>query len=129
MQFAPFCLWTRGCVMDVTIYHNPRCSKSRATLELIEAQGITPRIVEYLKTPPAEKELARIIGLLKITPRALLRTGEEEYKEHHLDNAALTDAQIIALMVKYPKLIERPVVVAGNKACIGRPPENVLKII
>ena len=116
--------------MQVTIYHNPRCAKSRATLQLLEARGIEPVIVEYLKNPPSKTELAGLVKLLGIEPRALLRTKEPEYQQAGLANPKLSDAAILQAMIKHPKLIERPIVVAGkNKAALGRPPENVLKIL
>lgn len=115
--------------MPVTIYHNPRCSKSRRTLTLLEQHGIKPKVVEYLVTPPTEVELKRLLKLLGMAPRELLRTKEDEYKQAKLDRADATDAEIVRAMVKYPRLIERPIVVSGNKAALGRPPENVLKII
>lgn len=115
--------------MSVTIYHNPRCTKSRQTLQLIEEKNIKPVIVEYLKTPPSKSELKHILTMLNLSPRDVLRKKEAEYKEHGLDNMSLTDEQIIDLMIAHPRLIERPIVVSGNKAALGRPPENVLKII
>jgi len=113
----------------VTIYHNPRCSKSRATLALIEARGIKPKIVDYLKTPPSAAELKAILRKLGLNPRDILRTGETIYAELGLKTRDLDDDALIALMVKNPILIERPIVVAGNKAAVGRPPENVLAIL
>ncbi len=113
----------------VTIYHNPRCSKSRATLELLGAQGIQPRVIEYLDTPPDAATLDQLLELLGLEPRALLRTREAEYRAAGLDNHACTREQLIAAMVQYPILIERPIVVCGGKAAIGRPPEKVLEII
>lgn len=115
--------------MSITIYHNPRCTKSRQTLALLEQRGIQPKIVEYLVTPPSEAELKRLLKLLGISPRALLRTKEAEYKQAKLDKPDVTDAEIIRAIIKHPRLMERPIVVAGNKAALGRPPENVLKII
>lgn len=115
--------------MSVSIYHNPRCSKSRQTLELLNAQGIQPDIVEYLNTPPDKAELTRILSLLGIAPRELMRTSEAEYKQQGLDNPDLSDDQLIDAMVNTPKLIERPIVITGNKAAIGRPPEKVLGIL
>ncbi len=113
----------------ITIYHNPRCSKSRATLALLEQQGKQAEVVEYLKTPPSAAELEEILGMLGLEPRELLRTKEAEYKEAGLDNPDLTRAQLIDAMVQYPKLIERPIVVRDGKAALGRPPEKVLDIL
>ena len=115
--------------MQVTIYHNPKCAKSRATLALLEAHGIEPVVIEYLKTPPSATELAGLVEMLGIDPRALLRTKEPEYKQAGLADPKLSDAAILKAMIKFPKLIERPIVVAGRKAALGRPPENVLKIL
>ena len=115
--------------MSVTIYHNPRCTKSRQTLALLEKRGIKPRVIEYLVTPPTEAELKRLLKLLGISPREMLRTKEAEYKQAKLDKPDVSDAEIIRAMIKYPRLMERPIVVTGNKAALGRPPENVLKII
>jgi arsenate reductase len=114
---------------QVTIYHNPRCSKSRQTLELLKEQGIEPVVREYLKDVPSADELMQILASLNIGPRQLLRKGEQEYKDNDLNNPDLTDDQIIAVMVANPKLIERPIVIKDNKARIGRPPESVLEII
>jgi len=115
--------------MPITIYHNPKCAKSRATLELLRAHGIEPVIIEYLKNPPDKTTLQRLIKLLAIAPRDLLRVKEPVYKQAGLANPKLSDSAILQALVKYPKLMERPIVVAGNKAALGRPPENVLKII
>ncbi len=115
--------------MPVTIYHNPRCQKSRQTLALIEKHGIEPRIVEYLKHPPTVAELRILLHQLGLPARELLRQKEAEYKQAGLDNPALGDEAILKAMVKYPKLIERPIVVNGKKAALGRPPNNVLKIL
>ncbi|MBI3571781.1 MAG: arsenate reductase (glutaredoxin) [Gammaproteobacteria bacterium] len=114
--------------MPVTIYHNPQCAKSRATLKLLEDRGLKPNVIEYLKTPPSTTELKKLIGMLGITPRALLRTKEAEYKQLKLDNPSASDAQILHAMAKHPRLIERPIVVSGNRAALGRPPEQVLNI-
>lgn len=114
---------------EVTIYHNPRCSKSRATLALLEERGIQPRIVKYLETPPTAEELRDILQKLGIGPRDLIRKKEAEYKEQGLDNPNLSDEELVAAMVSHPRLIERPIVVVGDKAAIGRPPENVLDIL
>lgn len=112
---------------DITIYHNPRCSKSRETLQLIEGKGIAPRVVEYLKTPPSAEELTRILTLLGKKPAEVLR--RKEAAEAGIDATALTDAQLIEAMVANPAVIERPIVVAGGKAALGRPPESVLAIL
>jgi arsenate reductase len=115
--------------MDITIYHNPRCSKSRETLALIEANGVKPSVVEYLATPPDATTLERLLTLLGLEPRALMRTKEAEYTELGLNNPALSRAELIAAMVAHPRLIERPIVVSGDKAVIGRPPEKVLSLL
>jgi arsenate reductase len=115
--------------MTVTIYHNPRCSKSRATLDLLEARGVKPKIVEYLKTPPAGSELKAILKKLGLRPGDIMRSCEPLYAELGLKDRAFSDDQLIAIMVENPILIERPIVVSGDKAAIGRPPENVLKIL
>ncbi|MGR8933067.1 MAG: arsenate reductase (glutaredoxin) [Gammaproteobacteria bacterium] len=115
--------------MTVTIYHNPRCSKSRAALELLKTQGAEPHIVEYLKTPPSTAELDAILRKLGMEPRDLMRKNEPEYKLTGLDNPALDRQALIDAMVAAPKLIERPIVLANDKAVVGRPPENVLTIL
>lgn len=112
-----------------TIYHNPRCSKSRQTLAILQEKGVEPEIIEYLETPPDTSTLRLLIKKLGMAPRDLLRKGEDAYKENQLSNPELTDEQILEYMVRYPKLIERPIVVNGEKAVLGRPPENVLDII
>lgn len=113
----------------ITIFHNPRCSKSRQTLELLQANQIDPEIVEYLKTPPTEEELDKILTLLGLEPRQLMRTKETEYAENRLDDGSLTRQQLIQAMIKYPKLIERPIVIYKNRAALGRPPEKILEIL
>jgi len=110
------------------IYHNPRCRKSRETLELLKSKGQNPEIVLYLETPPGEKELKAILKKLGIKAEQLLRKGEAIYKEHY-KGKTLTEAEWIKAMTKYPKLIERPIVINGNKAALGRPPEQVLEIL
>lgn len=115
--------------MSVVIYHNPRCSKSRETLELIRGKGIEPKIVEYLKTPPSAKELKSLVARLGIVPRDLIRKKEAPYKDLGLDDPKLSDDALIKAMVENPVLIERPIVVKGDKAALGRPPEAVLKIL
>ncbi|MBM3106809.1 arsenate reductase (glutaredoxin) [Pseudomonas sp. P66] len=114
---------------DLTLYHNPRCSKSRGALELLEARGLAPTVVRYLETPPDAATLTTLLGKLGVGARQLLRSGEDEYKALNLADPALSDAQLIDAMVKHPKLIERPILVAGDKAVIGRPPEKVLEIL
>lgn len=111
-----------------TLYHNPRCSKSRETLHLLEEAGETVEIVRYLDNPPSKKELKQIISLLGIKPIDLVRTKENEWVENY-KGKTLTDDEVIDAMVKFPKLIERPIAVKGLKAAIGRPPEDVLKIL
>ena len=115
--------------MNVQILHNPRCSKSRLTLELLENKGIDPEVVLYLKTPPTAEELTAILKKLGKKPRELMRKGQSEYKALGLDNTQLSDAELIDAMVKTPILIERPIVLANDKAAIGRPPESVLDIL
>jgi len=114
--------------MGYVIYHNPRCSKSRQALALLNEQGIEPEIIEYLKTPPGTAELSRILKLLGMEPEALLRKGEEEYKAH-FKGRTLDRDEMIALMVRYPKVIERPIIVHGDRAVVGRPPEQVLALL
>ncbi|MFK5948960.1 MAG: arsenate reductase (glutaredoxin) [Methylococcales bacterium] len=115
--------------MSVKIFHNPRCSKSRQTLQLLQEKNIDVEIIEYLKTPPTKSELVDILQKLNIEPRALMRKNEAEYKTTGMNNTELSDDELIAGMVATPKLIERPIVLANGKAAIGRPPESVLKII
>lgn len=110
------------------IYHNPRCSKSRQTLQLIKDAGVEPEIVEYLKNVPTAQELKEVIDFLGIKPYDLLRRGEADFKENFKDKE-LTDDEWIEAMVKYPKLIERPIVVKQKKAVLGRPPENVKTLL
>ena len=114
---------------DLTLYHNPRCSKSRGALELLEARGLTPTVVRYLETPLDATHLERLLGKLGITARQLLRTGEDEYKELNLADESLSQAQLIAAIAAHPKLMERPILEAGEKAVIGRPPEKILEIL
>ena len=114
---------------NFTIYHNPRCSKSRLTLELLKDKGIDPKVILYLETPPSEKELVIILKKLNMEAKELLRKGEAEFKEQNLSDASKSEEDIIQAMVHFPKLMERPIVIYGDRAIIGRPPENVLKII
>jgi arsenate reductase (glutaredoxin) len=115
--------------LPTIIYHNPRCSKSRQTLALLEERDIGPRIVDYLKTPPSAAELKTILKKLGLRPRDLMRKGEPLYAELGLKDRELDDDALIALMVANPILIERPIVVSGGKAALGRPPESVLEIL
>jgi len=114
---------------DLTLYHNPRCSKSRSALQLLEERGLSPTIVRYLETPLSAADLKALLGKLGISARQLLRTGEDEYKSLGLNDPKLTEEQLIAAMVTQPKLIERPILLAGDKAVIGRPPEAILEIL
>ncbi|MGR3894795.1 arsenate reductase (glutaredoxin) [Pseudomonas sp. 1176_21] len=114
---------------ELTLYHNPRCSKSRGALELLEARGLTPEVVRYLETPPDAATLKALLAKLGIGARQLLRSGEDEYKTLGLADPALSDDQLIDAMARHPKLIERPILVAGDNAVIGRPPEKVLEIL
>jgi arsenate reductase len=115
--------------MTITIYHNPRCSKSRATLALLEEAGHTPTIVEYLNVAPSAAELKSVLEQLGMSARDLMRKGESVYKEKSLSDKNLTEGDLIAAMIADPILIERPIVLNGGKARIGRPPESVLEII
>jgi arsenate reductase len=113
----------------VTIWHNPRCSKSRATLVLLQERDIEIQVVEYLETPPKAAEIERVLGLLGLEARQLMRHNETEYKAAHADDPKLSRGELVALMHAHPILIERPVVIAGDRARIGRPPEAVLEIL
>lgn len=113
--------------MPVTIYHNPRCSKSRETLDLLQARGFEPRIVKYLETPPDAATLETLLAQLGIAARELIRTGEPAYKELGLADAS--DAELVKAMAEHPELIQRPIVTANGKARIGRPPASVLEIL
>lgn len=113
----------------VTIYHNPRCSKSRQTLALLTDRNIKPQIILYLETPPSTQELTELLKKLNISARDLIRQGEAAYKENNLDNASLSESDLVQAMHDFPKLIERPIVVANDKAALGRPPEQVLDIL
>ena len=113
----------------ITMYHNPRCSKSRATLELLRTGGREPQLVEYLKEPPTRETLNAILDMLGMQPRDLMRKKEKEYAEAGLDNPDLDRDALITAMIEHPRLIERPIVIANGKAAIGRPPEKVLEIL
>jgi arsenate reductase len=113
----------------VTIYHNPQCSKSCQTLELLEGEGIVPKVVKYLEAPPDAATLNSLLNMLNLEPRELMRKGEAEYTDLNLSNPALSREQLIVIMVEYPRLIERPIVVKDGKAIIGRPPEKVLELL
>lgn len=115
-------------VLNMKIYHNNRCRKSRETLALIEEKGISPTVIKYLENPPSKEELEEIISLLGIKPYDLIRRGEAVFKENY-KGKELTDAEWINAMLEHPKLIERPIVVHNGKAIIGRPPERVLELI
>lgn len=115
--------------MSIKIYHNPRCSKSRQTLQLLKDNQVEPEVVEYLKTPPSREELEQLLDMLGLEPRELMRTKEKEYREQGLDNPELSRDQLIDAMLATPKLIERPIVIKDGKATIGRPPERVLELL
>ena len=111
------------------IYHNPRCSKSRQTLALLEENNVTPQVVEYLKTPLTAVELKELVNKLNVSVRDIIRHKESEFKDNGLDNQELSEEQIYEILAQVPKLVERPIVVSGEKAVIGRPPENVLSLL
>ena len=114
----------------IIIYHNPRCSKSRATLKLLEDKEIKPMVTNYLETPPDADTLNQVLEMLGMDdPRELMRKNEQEYKENNLADVSLSRKDLIEAMIKYPRLIERPIVISHGKAAIGRPPETVLEIL
>jgi len=113
----------------ISIYHNPRCSKSRATMALLSERNIQPDVVDYLTHPPSRQTLEDILDMLGLEPRQLMRTHETEYKNNHLADESLSRQQLIEAMVKFPVLIERPIVIHNGRAAIGRPPENILEIL
>lgn len=113
--------------MTITLYHNPRCSKSRQALELLRARGVEPVIVEYLKTPPPLEELRRIVALLGVSPRQILRA--KEAAQAGLNAASLSETALLAAMVAHPAVIERPIAVSATAARLGRPPEKVLELL
>lgn len=114
---------------ETKIFHNPRCSKSRQTLALLEEHGETPTIIEYLDTPPTVEELSFIINELGVQARDLMRKGENEYKELNLADESLSETELLSAMTAHPRLIERPIVIKNSKVAVGRPPENVLSIL
>ena len=115
--------------MSIIIYHNPKCSKSRQTVELLVKQGIKPVLNEYLKIPPTVEKIKEILRKLGYAPRDLMRKKENAYTEHNLGDPSLSNDDLIEFMIKYPVLIERPIVLTHEKAAIGRPPEQVLEIL
>ena len=115
--------------MTVTIYHNPRCTKSRETLALLKKRGIEPRIIEYLQAPPSALELKGILKKLGLKPRDIIRDNETLYAKLRLKDRKVSDEELLALVAANPILLQRPIVVNGNKAAIGRPPEKVLEIL
>lgn len=114
--------------MHVTIYHNPRCSKSRETLALLQEKDLQPEVVLYLETPPDQKRLKQILKALGLTVRDIMRTKEEEYSNLGLADESLSESALIDAIVSHPRLLERPIVVVGDRAAIGRPPEAVLSL-
>jgi arsenate reductase len=114
---------------DFTIYHNPRCSKSRQTLAILNEKAIEPTVIEYLKAPPSKETLKATLAALNLKPQDIMRQSESEYKESGLNNPELSEDQQLELMHQFPKVIQRPIVVSGKKAVIGRPPENVLELL
>jgi len=115
--------------MTLSMFHNPRCSKSRQTLALLRERGFEPHLIEYLKQPPGVAQLREIIDLLGIRPRELLRSGEAEYRQLGLADPELDDEAILQAMCEHPRLIQRPIVIHGRQARIGRPPETILEIL
>ena len=114
---------------EVQIFYNPKCSKCRLTMDILKNKGITASVVEYLDTPPDSAELSHVLDMLGLEPRDLMRKHESSYMENNLDNSNLSREQLIQAMIDNPVLIERPIVINGNKATIGRPPEKVLDIL
>ena len=113
---------------QLTILHNPRCSKSRQTLEIIHQKGVKPEVIKYLETPPSASEIKQLLKLLNLKADDIMRIGEDDYKQQ-IKNKQLSESEKIDLLVKFPKIIERPIVFNDKKAIIGRPPENVLKLL
>lgn len=113
----------------VTLYHNPRCSKSREALALLEKRGVAPEVIRYLDTPLSAKDIKTLLKQLNVSPRELLRTNEDAYKALNLSDPATTDGAIIKALTENPKLLQRPIAVKGDRAVIGRPPETVLELL
>ena len=113
----------------ITIYHNPRCSKSRKALEIIKSKNIEPTIILYLVNKISKTEVKNLLLKLGLSIRDILRTGEDEYKKNNLKNENLSDDELIGFLIKFPKLLQRPIVVKNSKAVIGRPPENILNLL
>ena len=114
---------------EVIIYHNPKCSKSRQALEIIKSKNIEPTIILYLINKLSKTEVKKLLSKLGLSIRDILRTGEDEYKNNNLKNENLTDDRLIDFLIKFPKLLQRPIVVKDNKAVVGRPPENILDVL
>ena len=115
--------------MSVTIFHNPKCSKSRKALEIIKSKNIEPTIILYHVNKLSKTEVKKLLSKLGLSIRDILRTGEDEYKNNNLKNENLTDDKLIDFLIKFPKLLQRPIVVKDNKAVVGRPPENILNLL
>ena len=111
------------------IFHNPRCSKSRAAMELLTEKGIEADVIKYLETPPSRETIEQVLALLNMHPRELMRKSEAEYSDNNLSDESLTKDQLIDALVEFPKLIERPIIIANGKAAIGRPIENIIDIL
>jgi arsenate reductase len=116
-------------VADPTLFHNPRCSKSRGARELLDGAGVAYDVVEYLKVPPTRGELERLVGRLEDDPAALVRTGDPAFRALGIDKAALDAGTVVDVLAQHPELMERPVLVVGERAVIGRPPERVLSLL
>ena len=114
---------------EIIIYHNPKCSKSRKALEIIKSKNIEPTIILYLVNKLSKTEVENLLSKLGLSIRNILRTGEDEYKNNNLKNENLSDNKLIEFLIKFPKLLQRPIVVKNNKAVIGRPPENILNLL
>ena len=114
---------------EIIIYHNPKCSKSRKALEIIKSKNIEPRIILYLVNKLSKIEVENLLSKLGLSIRDILRTGEDEYKNNNLKNENLSDDKLIDFLIRFPKLLQRPIVVRNNKAVIGRPPENILYLL